>query len=274
MSTTPTVESAKTPASPQPAVPGPGLLPPDPARRQLQADRIVETAAQLERRIFERFGDAGLRRVSSELAHISREAKTTSQAVAQPYYGLRLLTGLAIVAMAVSLLLLMSRIRLQSAEIEQLSRFDSFVQAFEASLGSIGLIGATLLFVASLETRWKRHRCLTAMRELRALAHIVDMHQLTKDPELTTRAANEAERTASSPKRTLTPFLLSRYLDYCSELLSLISKLGALYVQEFPDPVALEAADQLADLTNGLSRNIWQKIMILDRTMPHDRPAA
>jgi hypothetical protein len=38
-------------------------------------------------------------------------------------------------------------------------------------------------------------------------------------------------------------------------------------VQEFPDADAVEAADQLAALTNGLSRTIWQKIMILDRTV-------
>jgi hypothetical protein len=73
--------------------------------------------------------------------------------------------------------------------------------------------------------------------------------------------------TASSPKRSLTTFQLSRYLDYCSELLSLISKIGAIYVQEFPDPDALEAVDQLSNLTNGLTRNIWQKIMILDRAV-------
>jgi hypothetical protein len=33
------------------------------------------------------------------------------------------------------------------------------------------------------------------------------------------------------------------------------------------DPDAIEAADQLANLTNGLSRSIWQKIMILDRAI-------
>jgi hypothetical protein len=93
------------------------------------------------------------------------------------------------------------------------------------------------------------------------------MHQLTKDPEST----HQQRPTASSPKRTLTTFELSRYLDYCSEILSLTSKIGAIYVQEFPDPVAQEAADQLATLTNDLSRTIWQKMMILDRAV---EPAA
>jgi len=56
----------------------------------------------------------------------------------------------------------------------------------------------------------------------------------------------------------------SEYLDYCSEMLSLIGKLAALYVQKFDDPVALAAVNEVEDLTTGLSRKIWQKIMILN----------
>ena len=64
----------------------------------------------------------------------------------------------------------------------------------------------------------------------------------------------------------MTTFELGRYLDYCTELLSIIGKVAAIYVQEFPDPAAVEAADELTRLTTDLTRNIWQKIMILDRT--------
>jgi hypothetical protein len=44
-----------------------------------------------------------------------------------------------------------------------------------------------------------------------------------------------------------------------------VSKIGALYVQSFPDSQALTAVDEIDDLTSGLSQKIWQKIMILDR---------
>jgi hypothetical protein len=84
---------------------------------------------------------------------------------------------------------------------------------------------------------------------------------LTKDPE---RLLTRANDTASSPKRTLSSPELLRYLDYCSEMLSLIGKLAALYVQKFNDPVALAAVNEVEELTTGLSRKIWQKIMILD----------
>ena len=98
------------------------------------------------------------------------------------------------------------------------------------------------------------------------MAHIIDMHQLTKDPE---RIANPdaGGDTPSSPTRHLTPFALSRYLDYCSEMLSLLSKSAALYVQDFADPVTISAVNEVENLTTGLSGKIWQKIMILDRVI-------
>jgi hypothetical protein len=112
---------------------------------------------------------------------------------------------------------------------------------------------------------------LRALHELRAISHVIDMHQLTKDPsQLLSRSGN---RTASSPQRTLTAFQLIRYLDYCSELLSLIGKLGALYAQSIPDTVVLQAVNDIEVLTNGLSRKIWQKIMILDDDVQRDDAA-
>ena len=61
-------------------------------------------------------------------------------------------------------------------------------------------------------------------------------------------------------------FELSRYLDYCSEALSLTGKLAALYIQDSSDGVALQAVNEIEDLTTGLSRKIWQKLMILYST--------
>ena len=132
----------------------------------------------------------------------------------------------------------------------------------ESGINDVVLVGAGVFFLLTLETRIKRRRALTAIRELRAIAHIIDMHQLTKDPEPILRTGPP---TAHSPKRSMTPFELSRYFDYCSETLAIVSKVGALYVQAFPDTVALDAVDDLEDLCAGLSRKIWQKIMVLDR---------
>ena len=98
------------------------------------------------------------------------------------------------------------------------------------------------------------------LHQLRSVAHVVDMHQLTKDPEL---VLNPIEATDSSPVRTLSRDQLERYLDYCAELLALTSKLAALHAQRLQDPVVLEAVNDLENLTSDLARKIWQKITIL-----------
>jgi hypothetical protein len=48
-------------------------------------------------------------------------------------------------------------------------------------------------------------------------------------------------------------------------LLSIISKVAALYVQDFPDGPTVSAADQVEGLCSGLSQRIWQKVMVLDQ---------
>jgi hypothetical protein len=87
------------------------------------------------------------------------------------------------------------------------------------------------------------------------------MHQLTKDPEV---VLDEYTPTASSPKRTMSRFELARYLDFCSEMLSLSGKVAALYVQYFDDPVVLSTVTEVETLVTGISGKIWQKIVILD----------
>lgn len=46
-------------------------------------------------------------------------------------------------------------------------------------------------------------------------------------------------------------------------MLSLIGKVAALYAQDFDDQVALAAVNEIETLATGLSRKIWQKIMII-----------
>ena len=72
----------------------------------------------------------------------------------------------------------------------------------------------------------KRNRALKLLHELRSLAHIVDMHQLTKDPGIHHRPAIPGLRLLAPAHDDRVE--LSRYLDYCSEMASLIGKIAAL----------------------------------------------
>jgi hypothetical protein len=126
-----------------------------------------------------------------------------------------------------------------------------------------------LFFFFSLETRFKRRLALRELHRLRSIVHIVDMHQLTKDPE---HLLSPLEKTPSSPVRHFTRFELARYLDYCTELLSLSSKLAALHVQHLNDPVVLNAVNDVETLAANLSSKIWQKIVILDTVVDSGEP--
>ena len=232
--------------------------------RSLDAEKIILTVNTLSKRIEERFPGSGLNRVCSELHTVAVKSQQRSNWIAQPLTSLRLLVALLITTMIVGLTMIVRSSSLPRTGFDLVG----LVQVSEAGLNVVILLGAGIIFLVTTERRIKRGRALKAIHELRALAHVIDMHQLTKDPE---RALVRTKGTASSPKETLTPAELTRYLDYCSEMLSLIGKLAALYVQQFDDPVALAAVNDVEQLTNGLSRKIWQKISILNtaQSVPH-----
>ena len=93
------------------------------------------------------------------------------------------------------------------------------------------------------------------------------MHQLTKDPSA---AVSVGGKTPSSPVRTLTPYELSRYLDYCSEMMSLTAKVAVLFAQSLPDTVVTEAVSDIERIAAGMSQKVWQKIMMLDALILDD----
>ena len=224
----------------------------------LDPGKIIATAEALERRIAERFPGSGLGRLAVELTRTARRTADTARGLAAPVPWTRVLVALfcliAAAAFAGSFLVLQG--------MKVFSSVAEFFQGLDAFINELVLFGAAFVFLFTVENRIKRGRALKSLYLLRALAHVVDMHQLTKDPE---RIAGGGRNTASSPERSMTPFELTRYLDYCTEMLALLSKLAALHVQHFNDPVTLEAVNDLENLTQGLARTIWQKIMILDR---------
>jgi len=60
---------------------------------------------------------------------------------------------------------------------------------------------------------------------------------------------------------------LIRYLDYCSEMLSVTSKIAALYIQRFNDGVVLNAVSDVETLCSGLSGKVWQKLQIAESAL-------
>jgi hypothetical protein len=229
--------------------------------RKLDVASITSTLERLSRRIGERFPESGLHNISRELVAFASESSERVTRITRPHWPRRVAIVAAIAGFAVIVVAASAKIRVALT----VPGISELAQGIEAGINDVVYLGVAIYFLASLETRAKRREALAALHELRSIVHIIDMHQLTKDPEELLRGG---PATPSSPPRTLTRFELARYLDYCSELLSLSSKLAALYVQQLNDSVVLAAVNDIESLAGDLSGKIWQKIMIMDAIVP------
>lgn len=228
--------------------------------QQLNFSSIRNTLIRLQSRVAERFPGSGLSNVCNQLLAVTDGAQDRIAKIIKPNWLLRILVG-GILLLGVALLTLLVWLLLKSARPSD----DLFgiVQGVDSAFNILILMGATLFFLSSLEDRRKRKLSLMALHELRSIIHIIDMHQLAKDPSAFAISAP----TPSSPNRPLGPEETLRYLDYCSEMLSLASKVAALYAQSYPDPVVTESVSDIERTATGLSQKIWQKINIIQRNV-------
>ena len=223
--------------------------------------KVADTTDVLSRRIRERFPASGLGGVSLDVVLYARGAEALSISLGRPRWLLRALGLLVAILVSAGLGTGLSRVEVRP----DVGGLSDFIQGIDALLQSTIYACVAGWFLLSLESRLKRSQVLRELRSLRSLAHVIDMHQLDKEPEATLLGGVS---TASSPERGLSRFELSRYLEYCSELLALTAKLAAIYVQRAPDPVCLEAASDIEAPCLGLIQKISQKstlVVLLDR---------
>ena len=228
--------------------------------RALDFNKIVSTLTNLQVRIYERFPEAGLYQVSKELESLLAETESNLKHINQPNVALR--AGVATLLLIICVTIPISLVKFDFTW-STLGLMD-VITLFEAFANDVVLLSVAIFFLVTLETRVKRSRALEALNQLRAVAHIIDMHQLTKDPIIT---LNEHVNTPSSPVRKMSAFELARYLDYCSEMLSIVGKVSALYAQEIPDSEVVAAVKDVEDLTLDLCEKIWQKIVLINREL-------
>lgn len=221
----------------------------------LEPDKIIKTLVSLEQRISLRFPASGLARVCAELVSLARDTQARTGTIAKSNPFVRSGSWLAILAGLALLVALGTSIVTSTKTSDDLY---GTLQGIDAAFNLLVLLGAALFFLITLENRLKQRQALMALHEFRSIVHVIDMHQLTKDPSML-----GAVRTSASPERSLTPFELVRYLDYCSEMLSLAAKCAALYAEKLSDPVVIDTVGDIERLASELSNKIWQKITIV-----------
>lgn len=225
---------------------------------KLDPERIITTIDVLEKRIADRFPNSSLRQICKDFLEISQKSKTNIEWISKPNIVLRLFSYLIVLIGLGGIVFGVSTVEFQMHD----TTITNVIALSEAVFNDIILLGAAIFFLIGTESRIKRKKTLTMINELRVTAHVIDMLQLTKDPNLIN---SNLVSTVNSPTRTLTKFELERYLDYSSELASLIAKVGALYSQSLPDEIVVRSVNEIEVLCTGLSRKIWQKIIILNQ---------
>ena len=234
--------------------------------KRLSGPDLIVSVQKLSHRISERFPDRGLTKDATDFAGYAgafvKEADSLSKRNLPVEIGIAALALLGFGGTA----FVLAQIPWIEIEFNQKQEFFQAMQGIDAAIHIAVSVALVIFFVANREARRKRRIAFNGLIILRNFAYVIDSHQLDKDPAA---FAAGLPATTSSPKRNLQPPELLRYLDYCSEMLSCVSKFAALYGQESRDRAVIEAVDDIDMLTGMLSGKIWQKIAMLNDFMAH-----
>ena len=232
------------------------------ASEQLKVEPVRRTVALLHDRIAVRFPSRGLRQACADLLALVDEvgavSETTQSKVRQARVWSRALIGVVLAATVVALVL---GIHDAVFSDDRLRTSLDWLPLIETVIADLVYAGIAVFFLYSFPERIRRGRTLALLHQLRSIAHVIDMHQLTKDPEMLRESFRP---TRLSRPLDLTRDEMERYFEYCSEMLSLVGKTAALCAEESRDVVVLDTVSTIESLTVGMSRKIWQKISILN----------
>jgi hypothetical protein len=228
---------------------------------QLAADHVGATVGHLERRIHARFGERGLTKAARDLGRLVVLVQSQAE---ESHDRLRRWT---LVARAVSITIVAATVvalvvSLRSAVVEGLARTIDWVPLVESVINDLVFAAIAVVFLWAFPERLERRTMLRLLHQLRSLAHVIDMHQLSKDPEQLSPTYTPTEQ---SIVHGLDADQLNHYLTYCSEMLSLTAKTSALCGEYSTDSVVLETISGIETLTTELCEKIWQKISLLPR---------
>ena len=226
---------------------------------KLEPVPVIETARRLCDRIHARFPDRGIHRVAQELVALTEQVADTSAGTRRRSRLVRA-TSRSTIGVVVLIALVAFGFAVESAFTEAPDNGLDWLPLIESAVNDIVFVAIAVVVLHSLPQRVQRSDLLAKLHRLRSLAHIIDMHQLTKEPESLRDALLNS---ADDPDADLTPEQVEYYLEYCTELLSLVGKAAALCAEESQDDVVLNTVSTIETLTMGMSRKVWQKITVL-----------
>jgi hypothetical protein len=244
-------------------------------KQPLDAAAVREIVVELEARIGARFPTRGLRGVANDLLVLLDQVgglpAGVQNRVRLARVASRAVMGLILAGTVLAIVLAAKDAIISDGKI---TNSLDVLPLIETLINDVVFAGIAVFFLYSFPERLQRGRLLNLLHQLRSTAHIIDMHQLSKDPE---QLRPSFVPTPASKPLELTRDEMERYLDYCSELLALVGKTAALCAEESRDDVVLDTVSTIETLCVGISRKIWQKISNLpspEDAVPPNRGSA
>lgn len=229
--------------------------------RALDPKRILLTAKKTREQIAELFPGSGLEGVAKELVEVAHETRAQTHLISKPLWGLRIGIGLLVLMVVCLPCVALGVIELTETK----PQLWDFLEATDAGIHILLVLAGGILFLVATERRIQRKRAMSSLNELRSLAHIIDMHQMSKDP--ITRQTETTDPEVLRGRTVHTPVQLGQYLDFSADMLSIVGKLAALYPQNLDDRDVLVAVNEIESLSTSTARKVWQKLMILNQVM-------
>ena len=228
--------------------------------QRLDAREVDATLSQLRNRIEARFPERDLVNVANELHDAIARVSVESSSRRRQLLLVRWTIAIGATAIGAAAVLAIALAMRDAIRASEGTRAFEWLPVVESAINDIAFAGIAIFFLLSLPARQRRRSGLDLLHRLRSLAHVVDMHQLTKDPD---RLLAAPAPTSASVTNEFGAPDLGRYLVYCSELLALVGKTAALCAQEVTDDVVLDRVSEIEILTSDMSRMIWQKLSLL-----------
>lgn len=225
--------------------------------QKLNARAVVATLSKLQRRVAIRFPERNIADLAGELVQVAREVSAGVDRISGRLQLVRFISrGLIVAVIVITFVALFVAFRGISAPEGTLD----WVSLIESTINDLVFAVIAIYFLRAWPERVERRHYLTMLYKLRSIAHVIDMHQLTKDPD---RLRADYNSTSESPQLDLTADEVQHYLEYCSEMLSLVGKVAAICAEKTTDNIVLDTVSTVENLTTGLTRKIWQKISLL-----------
>jgi hypothetical protein len=232
---------------------------------QLDRDLLAKSLDRLHERISARFPDQSLTALAESIKQDVPEAHDQFEKAGARVLRVgrltRALTAAFVLAVGVALVLALSDFAS--------SRHDGadWLSLVNTVVGDLVYAAVAVVFLWAVPQRLARRSLTDVLHRLRSIAHVIDMHQLAKDPE---RLRDDYRPTAASVHPHLPDTSgatgrsdLHHYLTYCVELLALVAKSAALCGESSSDPVVLSMVNDIESLTSDMSQKIFQKIALL-----------